>query len=237
MGGVGPQATEYLYKKIISEAVKQYGVRENHEFPRVLIISEPVIDFISSKEHFSEARKQVLFAVQRLINGGATHLAIASNTVHLLAEEVAQLCQEHGVVFLSMLDAVAAYCKESGFASVGLLASPVTLQSSMYDTALMRRNLTVIKPNEQTYSELGCIIKKVIADTVSDTDIKTFQTVCTEVSKKADAVILGCTELPILAAHIHVEVPSIDTSSVLADVLLRNYYTSEKSTTTKEQQS
>ncbi|NCN51019.1 MAG: aspartate/glutamate racemase family protein [Candidatus Pacebacteria bacterium] len=237
LGGVGPQATEYLYKKLISGAVLQHGVRENHEFPRVLIISEPVIDFISSKEHLPKARKQVLAAVERLILGGVSHLAIASNTVHLLAEEVSEICHEHGVEFISMLEAVARYCRQCGYTSVGLLGSPVTLSSNLYDTALHKEKIRVIKPSEGDYPELGCIIKKVIADKVTSADEKKFVSLLIQVASECDAVILGCTELPVLATALQLSTPVVDTSSILAEVLLEKYFGTTKQTTTKEQQS
>lgn len=227
LGGVGPQATEYLYRKIMNGAVEKYGANENHHFPRVLIISEPVIDFISSTEYLQVAKRQILQAVGRLIAGGATHVAIASNTVHLLLEDIAELCNAHGVECISMLDAVSEYCSTQGYTKVGLLGSPVTLQSNMYDRALENNGVTIVRPPEHEFEQLGCIIKAVIADTVDQAETELFMSIVTAVAEHADAVLLGCTELPVLASELEIEVPVVDTSAVLAEALLRTYYSQE----------
>lgn len=234
LGGVGPQATEYLYKKIISGAAERYGASENHHFPRVLIISEPVIDFISTEDRLPEARTQVLRAVERLIAGGATHVAIASNTVHLLAEDVATLCTYHSVEFVSMLDAVGVHCKNLGYKQVGLLGSPVLLRSEMYTQVFEKYSISVALPYERSFEQLGCIIKGVIADTVDQEDKELFMAIIAEVAERTDAVVLGCTELPVLASKMQVKLQLVDTSSVLAEALLQIYYTEQVDTKKKE---
>ena len=227
LGGVGPQATEYLYKKIMSGAVERYGAQENHHFPRLLIISEPVIDFISSTQHLPKAKIQVLQAVKRLIAGGATHVAIASNTVHLLLGDVQKLCSKHSVTFISMLDAVSDYCCSKRYMQVGLLGSPVILQSNIYDTVLKKNEVTLMKPPEAEFEQLGCIIKAVIADSVTESDTNNFLVLVTELVKDVDAVVLGCTELPVLASKLELSCPVVDTSDVLADTLLQVFYATQ----------
>lgn len=180
------------------------------------------------------ARKQVLAAVERLILGGATHLAIASNTVHLLAEDVLKICHDNGVKFISMLDEVARYCCQTGYTTVGVLGSPVTLSSNLYDMALQKEKIQTVKPSEEDYAELGCIIKKVIAAEVTHEDKNNFISLVTQVTSKCDAIILGCTELPVLASELQFSIPVVDTSRILAIALLEKYYGTIKQKNTKE---
>ena len=234
LGGVGPQATQYVYEKICAFAQSKYGVSENDAFPRILILSEPVTDFISSKERFPEARKQVLSAVERLIQANVTHLAIASNTVHLLSDDIEALCKNHSVVFVSMISAVADHCARKGYKIVGILGSPVTLRSQLYDNALSAKEIDLKKPNESDYSELGCIIKRVIAGKVTPADATFFKKMYSECARSSDAVLLGCTELPVLHTQLQIVTYAIDSSSILAKALLKHYYSTEKSQNTKE---
>ncbi|MCA9369297.1 MAG: amino acid racemase [Pseudomonadales bacterium] len=224
IGGVGPQATGYLYRTLIDLAQEQYGAPENHLFPRVLIVSEPVLDFISSKENVPVARKQIFSATDQLLDGGATCIAIVSNTVHLLASEVEAVCEKAGVQFVSMLNVVAETCATRGFSTVGLLGSPVTLQSDLYDLAVAKQGVQLFKPSAKAYAQLGCIIKEVIAGNVSAKNKKTFLCLLSELSKDTDAVILGCTELPVLNAQLKTKYMVVDTSKVLAIALLEYYY-------------
>ena len=234
LGGVGPQATQYVYEKICALAQSEYGVSENDAFPRILILSEPVTDFISSKERLPEARRQVLRALDRLLQANITHLAIASNTVHLLADDIEALCKKQGVVFVSMISAVADYCARKGYKTVGILGSPVTLHSQLYDNALNTKGIDLKKPSESDYFQLGCIIKRVIAGKVTPADATVFKKMYSECAQKSDAVLLGCTELPVLHTQLQIGTYAIDSSSILAKALLKHYYSTEKSQNTKE---
>ena len=49
IGGMGPQASLLLHKRIIDHAVKQ-GARHEHEFPSITHVSIAVKDFISDKQ-------------------------------------------------------------------------------------------------------------------------------------------------------------------------------------------
>src|SRR3990167_249250 len=50
IGGVRPQSTNYIYKKIISLSQKKYGAKNNDDYPEMVIHSIPIPDFISDKE-------------------------------------------------------------------------------------------------------------------------------------------------------------------------------------------
>lgn len=224
IGGVGPQATAYLYDALISQAQTEYNARKNDEFPRVIIVSEPVTDFISSTDRLDVSRQQVLDATERLISAGATCVAIASNTVHLLYDEVQNLCEAHGVESISMIEAVAEHCKNNHYGSVGLLASPVTIQKGVYKEALGSAGITLIQPSEHDYPQLGCIIKKVISDSISSDDRNNFEKIRAKIAQKSDAVILGCTELPLVYQSSSEKDAVVNSTKILATTLLAHYY-------------
>lgn len=224
IGGVGPQATAYLYDALISQAQTQHNARENDEFPRVIIVSEPVTDFISSTDQLDVSRQQVLDATERLILAGASCVAIASNTVHVLYDDVKKLCKDNGVESISMIEAVAEHCKNNHYGSVGLLASPVTIQKGVYKDALSSAGITLIQPSEHDYLQLGCIIKKVISDSISSDDRNNFEKIRAKIAQKSDTVILGCTELPLVYQSSSEKDAVVNSTKILATTLLAHYY-------------
>jgi aspartate racemase len=88
IGGVGPQATAYIYEKLIASAQKNHGAVDNADYPDVLIASVPVPDFISSKKDLEEAKRMLIEAAKGLERAGCQALCIGSNTVHILLSDL-----------------------------------------------------------------------------------------------------------------------------------------------------
>lgn len=120
IGGVGPQATQFIYGKIIELSQIKYGAKDNDDYPRILIDSVPVPDFISDTAQVPVARKMLIQSAQSLIKAGATKLCIGSNTVHILLDDLEKAT---GTEFISMIKLVACKCSSRGFKKVGLLGT------------------------------------------------------------------------------------------------------------------
>ena len=88
LGGVGPQATAFIYQKLIDSAQANHNAVNNNDYPDVLIASVPVPDFISSKEHLDDAKKMLIEAAKGLERAGCQALCIGSNTVHILLKDL-----------------------------------------------------------------------------------------------------------------------------------------------------
>ena len=50
IGGMGPEASGYLYNTLINLAIKKFGARNNDDFPEIILHSIPVPDFISKNK-------------------------------------------------------------------------------------------------------------------------------------------------------------------------------------------
>ena len=57
IGGVGPQSTAFIYEKIIQFSQSKYHAKNNSDYPRLVIESVPVPDFISNKESVDKAKE------------------------------------------------------------------------------------------------------------------------------------------------------------------------------------
>lgn len=55
LGGMGPEASGYMYKKLIEMSVSDFGAKNNDQFPEIILCSVPVPDFISDYKNKQKA--------------------------------------------------------------------------------------------------------------------------------------------------------------------------------------
>ena len=222
IGGVGPQATRFIYEKIIEFSQIKYGAKNNNDYPRILIDSVPVPDFISDTSQIEVAKGMLIDATQGLVKAGATRLCIGSNTVHILLED---LKRETDITFLSMIDLVAEKCTAQGFNKVGLLGTPVLLESKLYDEALKNRGIELVHPTNEEVEIADKIIRSVLAgQKTSDKKEEYIQALNNLFGRGSQAIILGCTELPLAINYEALGNRTISSDEVLAEGIVDYYY-------------
>lgn len=215
IGGVGPQATAFIYQKIIVSAQVNHNAKNNDDYPNVLIASVPVPDFISSTEHLAEAKKMLIETAQGLERAGCQALCIGSNTVHILLED---LISEVDIPFISMVELVAQKCKDLGYTKVALLGTPTLLDSGLYDEALGKRGIALIKPDEAQIETCDVVIRSVIAGSKEIPYRNEYVEVLSSMfDQQADGIILGCTELPLVLDYEVLGKRILSSDEILAD--------------------
>src|SRR3989344_3298339 len=221
LGGMGPQATSYLYNLIIKKAIKKYGVINNDDFPDIVIFSVAVPDFISSKNNQKKAFELLKQKVLDANKIGISCLSIACNTAHLLLPEL----EKHASIpFVSMIKEVAIYAKKLKLKKVGLLGTPTTLKSNLYQGVLAKYGIKTILPKKSKFKVIGSVIRNVIAGIHSKKDRKNLLIIAQELKEKgAQAIILGCTELPLVFPK-KIPLKVLNSLDILAEALLKYYY-------------
>lgn len=224
IGGVGPQATAFIYQKLIASAQANHSAVNNDDYPDVLIASVPVPDFISSKEHLDEAKQMLIEVAKGLERAGCQALCIGSNTVHILLKD---LENEVTIPFISMVELVAERCKFFGYTRVALLGTPVLLSSGLYEVALEKRDIELIKPNETQVETCDTVIRSVIAGSKEIPLRREYVEVLSSMfDQKADGIILGCTELPLILDYEVLGKRVLSSDEILADGITEFCYNS-----------
>ena len=222
IGGVGPQATTVLYDSIIKISQKKYYAQNNDEYPHICIESIPIPDFISNTNKIKLAKKMLIETVNSLDKNGATILAIASNTVHVLLDE---LKHETSVPFISMIDCVVEKCKNLKCEKAGILASTVTVNSKIYTQKLEQQHIACLTPDIPQQKVIDKIIKYVLAGQDNGSERQAYIDILNDMySKGADTVILGCTELPLAINYEALGNKVINSMENLAENLVDYYY-------------
>lgn len=222
IGGVGPQATAYLYDKIIQLAQSKYQATHNGDYPHVIIESLPVPDFISNKNDIPEALGMLKEAVARLTASQVDRICIASNTIHILLPELQPLTP---MPFLSMVEYVSDRCRSYEYKTVGLIGTPVLTESKLYERALASRGIAVITPTADELKIVDDIIRGVMAgkNHVTNKD-KYIELINSLFEQGAEGIILGCTELPLAVDYTVLGKRVINSDEVLAEAIADFYY-------------
>lgn len=222
IGGVGPQSTDFIYRKIIEFSQKKYKAVNNADYPRLIIESVPVPDFISNKDDIKTARTMLIEATKSLASSGATRICIGSNTVHILLEE---LKGQTEIPFISMIELVAQKCVKSGFKKVGILGTPVLIDSGIYVDELEKNGIKVVLPTVEQLSVVEHIIRNIIAGSNDEEKKNAYiETLNDLYNNGAETVILGCTELPLAMNYEVLGNRTINSDAVLAEGIVDYYY-------------
>jgi aspartate racemase len=224
IGGMGPQASLALYELLILRAQKHYGIKNNNEYPEIVIDSVPVPDFISDQSKQEEAAQILEKRIQQLNIMKVSFITMSCNTACILID---RLQKRTPIPIISIINEVIALIHVED-TPILLLASPTSLKLGLYQLALARYDIPYIVPKKKDYRELEYLIRSVIQG--KDKEILKHKIVHLveryRISTNMKGILLGCTELPLIFP-MNYPLPTYNSLSILADGLLKRYYKKE----------
>tara|TARA_Y100000031_G_C8087347_1_gene322531 strand:- start:14 stop:685 length:672 start_codon:yes stop_codon:yes gene_type:complete len=208
LGGMGPEATAELYLKIIRIFQKKYGAKYDDDFPEIVIINLPIPDIVESLTAESKVKAMLIDGIQRLENAGVDFIAIPCNTVTKYLEEMEE------AVSIPIINIVEETIKvTSDIDKVGLLGTESTINNNLYSE--LRKK--VLLPSLEQQQVTTKIIMGVLSGVKSEIDKFELKVISDDlISRGAEKVILGCTELPLIVSGGEF----IDTIEVLAEAIV-----------------
>lgn len=221
LGGMGPQASLRFHQLLIEKSAAHH-TGNGDDFPYIVHFSLPVADFIHD-EHAKQAATRTLQDLTNVVQElHPSQLTLACNTAHLLVESVKLL---QGAPFVSMLDDVVMALKNDGVRRVGLMASPVTIQTGLYEAVLRKKAIGLILPDKDQKSQLELAIRATIAGRAGASEVRELATIAQSLTARgAEAVLLGCTELPLIFPFKKSPVVAYDCLDIHANAVIERYY-------------
>lgn len=221
IGGMGPEASCHFYGMLISHAQKNYHAVKNEDFPDIYLTSIPVPDFISSDKNQRKALSMLIDKIKEMDKLNISFYCLACNTAHLLLDN---LKKETNRTFISLLEEVPKYLTSQKIKTIGLLATPVTINTKLFIKELTAVGIKTITPDDNEINKLGDIIKKTIAGKNLKQNSIVVQKIAAGLLKKgAEGILESCTEIPLIFPEQHL-VPVYDTLEILAQAVLKKYY-------------
>ena len=212
LGGLGPMSSAYFYELITTHT--QADCDQQHL--DVLISSKATTPdrtmFItgqSSKDPLPIMRDEI----NKLKKFGASVIAIPCNTAHHFYN---LLCESCNIPILNIITLTVKYAAYLGAKSLGIMATEGTILAESYKKSCEEYNIKYITPSNTSQK----LLSSIIYDNIKRGDkpnLQSFKAIESELlSHGCDHIILGCTELSLIAKSFEVENKYIDSLDVLA---------------------
>ena len=219
LGGMGPEATIDLFYKII----KSTPAEKDQDHLRIIIDNNPKIPdrttaILGKGEDPLPALQET---ARNLEKAGADFIIIPCNTAHYY---ISQIQESVNIPILDMIEETAKETqrKTPQIKKVGLLASIGIYKTEIYHQHFKKFNIEVISPEEKDKEEVMKVIYAVKAGDLSEKVKKNIIQIAQKlIDKGVEAIITGCTEIPLILKEGDVPVPLIDPTQVLAKMAIK----------------
>ncbi len=160
--------------------------------------------------------KILINVVKSLEKAGADFIVICCNTAHALYDELQKNVK---IPILHIADATAEKIKEKQIKRIGFLGTKHTIDQDFYKGRLEKKHrFEIIMPTNEEKEVLNSGINKMIKEGPDKDLKKKFIEIINNLEKKgAEAVILGCTELPLIVSQKDVNILLFDTARIHAE--------------------
>lgn len=123
-----------------------------------------------------------------------------------------------------MIDEVVKKVRGDKIQKIGILGTPSTIKSKLYQSALEKQGIKVFLPSPPQIDTLEEIIRNIIKGDSEKSDAQKLKNIADSLMKRgATAVILGCTELPLVFPKKY-SLPIYNSVEILSKALLRKYF-------------
>jgi aspartate racemase len=162
----------------------------------------------------------MLSSADKLTKIGADFLICPDNTIH----QALPLIQARlPLRWLHIAEVVAAQAVGRQFRRLGLIGTRSLVESDVYPEKLKARGLDYVRPRAEEREEMNRIImEELVYGVFKPESVATFQRVIQRMKEEGcDAVVLGCTEIPLVMNDANSPLPTLDSTRLLARMALR----------------
>lgn len=223
LGGMGPLATVNLFQKIIKTAQEKYHAIQDTDFPPVVIYSLPLFGFDETGlVNLDLVKDQLIIGVKKLESAGSDFIIIACNSVHYFLEDMQKSIS---IPILNMIKETAKQAKLSNYNRVGIICSESTSKLGIYEKEISQLGMETVKLEGEEQVIVNNIILRIMAGQNGDQDkLKLKEIIKNMVSKGAEGILLGCTEIPLAINQEGVEIKIFDSNQIIAEAALRQVF-------------
>jgi aspartate racemase len=220
IGGIGPESTLDYYRGIIDAFREQIG---GMNYPDIIIYSADLTELLQILEAKALGRLTdwLLIRIEALHRSGAEFAAIASNTPHVVFDEVARRSL---LPIISIVEATCAKAEILGVKRLGLLGTRFTMQADFFQRPFREHGMTVVVPiaeeqqfiHEKLFSEIELGI-------IKDETREAFLAIVKRMIERdgIDSIILGCTELPLILPGEAHGIPFLNTTAIHVESIVK----------------
>ncbi len=231
IAGLGPESTVDYYKEIIApfnSELKEFA------YPEILVYSANInqLTRFVEAEDWASLTKWLLEKINAIHKTGAGFAAIASNTPHIVFQQLQEMSP---IPLVSIVDETVRMALKQNIRKVGLLGTKLTMTSDFFKEPFENNGIQVFTPNNE---EINYIHHKLFSEiefgifkeSTRNGLLKIIERIKDE--NKIDAIVLGCTELPLILTEEAFGLKFLNTTKIHCEGIL-GYYLNKISSSPK----
>ena len=202
------------YRTICAEGAAMLGA---HAHPEISLHALPLAAYVACLERGDLAGVGALMlqSARKLAASGADFLICPDNTIHQALHHVLPASP---LPWLHIAEVVAAEAARRGYRKVGLTGTRWLVDSALYPDKLAARGIACVRPGDAARDAMSAVIMdELVAGLFEPAGIATFQSAIEAMrTQGCEAVILGCTEIPLIIHDGNSSLPTLDSTRLLA---------------------
>lgn len=218
--GCSAEGAALCYKTICVEGAKVLGP---HAHPEVSMHTPSFAEYVRclDQNDWRGVGELMLVSAEKLAQVGAELLICPDNTIH---QALPYVLPRSPLPWLHIAEVVAAEAAARGFGRLGLTGTRWLVEGEVYPEKLATRGLEYVRPDPAEREEINRIIMEELVYSVFRPEaVAYFQQVIGRLAAQGcDAVILGCTEIPLLMNDSNSPLPTLDSTRLLARAAIRH---------------
>ena len=207
------------YRTICVEGAEIFGA---HAHPEVTMHTPPFAAYVAclNKGDWAGVSELMLSSANKLAQAGADFLICPDNTIHQASPRLEPVPP---LPFLHIAEVVANEAEAKGFKCLALPGTRWLVESEVYPEKLSERGIAFVRPAEEARIEINRIIMDELVQSIfTDAAVGYFQRIIGHLKDDGcDAVVLGCTEIPLIINDNNSPLPTLDSTRLLARAALR----------------
>lgn len=219
--GCSAEGAALCYRTLCAEGAAQLG--RPHAHPEVTLHTPSLADYVDclDRQDLQGVADLMLASAHKLARAGADFLICPDNTIHQAMDRV---LPHSPLPWLHIAEVVAAEAATRGHRRLALTGTRWLVDSSVYPDALQVQGLQWERPTEAERSEINRIIMdELVPGIIRPEGVALFQQIIARMQREegCDAVVLGCTEIPLILSDANSPLPTLDSTRLLARAALR----------------
>lgn len=212
--GCSAEGAALCYRIICAESSAHLGL---HAHPEISMHTHSLADYVDCLHHqdLKGVGALMLSSAEKLKKAGAEFLICPDNTIH---QAFSWVEKETPLPWLHIADAVVMEAKEKGYQTLGVLGTHWLVESDVYPSKIEQNNISWKRPDGRDRQEISRIImEELVYGVFKPESIRYFQSVIHRLKEQGcDAVILGCTEIPLIVNDENSALPTLNSTRLLA---------------------
>ncbi|MDE5782527.1 MAG: amino acid racemase [Lachnospiraceae bacterium] len=213
VGGMGPESTIPYYHDIV------YGVQERvgkNYFPNLTVESVNVFDVLRlcGEQKYDELTDYLFEAIENLVRSGADFAVLSANTPHIVFDRLQELSS---IPLISIIESTCKEAEKRNLKKIGLLGTIFTMTEDFFKQPFSRKNIKIVVPSDMEMDYINQKISSELEHGIIKKDtLESFKKIISrmQTEENIEAIILGCTELPLLLNDKESPVPCLDTMKI-----------------------